>query len=552
LSTALRRALGRLRPPRVSVVVVVQGGRSRPRLLETPLAAEPRLEILLACSPDDADARQLVDEAVRRHPHVRRAAADPSWLDAAVDSARGDYLGFVLGDDVVPVTAYDALLAALDSSGSDLALGVHVDVRGDRRRRVPWASEVLQEARGVALVDRPGLVVDIAPTGKLFRLDRWRSDGVRLPSWTQAPAAVARFMAEARGVDVLSQVVHERHDRQTSLPVPEQDRFRADVLAERWAVWTEVEAVLADQPAPVREAWQVGLLEHLLPPLSVDAVGGGPSYAAVLTPRTAALLDRVAPDVPQRVPLPARLGAWVAAHGSLDDIALVQDHLADHPHGLPTDPAGVLARLPGGLSSVPPDPWRQVSAVDRRLRSRARLLPAGPGLVALRGAAFVEYVTGDELPVVRVGDRPVQVGRDASPDLELWAARAHEDHSTCGFSATLAPAELDGSEPWTVSVLAGGQTHRHVVHPPSDHAAAADVLLSGLRLDGEDLLADVRSAAGCRVRLTGTAAKVEAVSDPAMVGSLYWRNSLVRPRASTTLVVAVPPAGGVTLVFSPA
>ena len=72
---------------------------------------------------------------------------------------------------MVPAAAYDALVAALDSSGSDLALGVHVDVRGDRRRRVPWAADVLQEARGVVLADRPGLVVDVAATGKLFRLE---------------------------------------------------------------------------------------------------------------------------------------------------------------------------------------------------------------------------------------------------------------------------------------------------------------------------------------------------------------------------------------------
>ena len=515
MSTALRRVLATVRPPRVSLVVVVQGG-SELRCLETLPAAGARLEILLACHPQDVDARRVVEDAAHRHPRVVVCrTADPSWLDAAIQLARGDHLAFVPADDVVPASAYDALLAALDSSGSDLALGVHVDVRGDRRRRVPWAGDVLQEARGVVLADRPGLVVDVAATGKLFRLSRWRSAGVSLPSWGEAPAAVARMMAGARGMDVLARVVHERHDRQTSLPVHEQDRFRADVLADRWAAWSDVEAVLTDQPAPVREAWLLGLVEHRLPPLYVDAVGGGPSYAAVLTPRTAALLVRMTPDVLRRVSLPARLGAWAATHGTLEDIALVQDHLADHPHGLPTErgSTGTLAALPDGLSSTPSPRWRHVTDVDRRLRSRAWLVPAGPGLVELRGAAFLDYVPDDELPVVRIGDRPVQLRRHTSPDLQLWAARAHEDRSGCGFSATLTLAELGGTDPWTVTVELAGRAHRHRVHPPSDHTAAADVVLSALRLVGDELHAEVRAAGPCRVRLAGPKGQVEAMAD---------------------------------------
>jgi CDP-glycerol glycerophosphotransferase len=131
--------------------------------------------------------------------------------------------------------------------------------------------------------------------------------------------------------------------------------------------------------------------------------------------------------------------------------------------------------------------------------------------VELRGAAFVDYVPDDELPAVRIGDRPVQVRRHATGDLELWAARAHEDRSGCGFSATLALAEIDGTDPVTVELA--GRTHRHRVHPPSDHVAAADVLLSGLRLVGDELRAEVRAAGPCRVRLAGAKGQIEAVTD---------------------------------------
>ncbi len=540
----LGRSLRDLRPARVSVVVAVLGASPYlPTALDSLLAGGPRLDVLLARPPGDRSAGSAVDAAltayggrVRVPPAPEPGATDGgpgSWLDAAVAAAKGEWLAFVGAGDVVPPGALAGLLGAVEDSGSDVAVGVQRDVRGERARPVPWAASVLTSGRGLAVADRPGLLVDLDPTGKLFRTSRWRSEAGVLTSWTAAPAAVGRVLLAAHGIDVLPAVVHERHDRQTSLPVTERDRFSPDLLAERWDAWMRVAASLSSQPPAVREAWCAGLLEHLLPPLSQDAVGGGEPYATVLLPRVAALLDELPDGVEARVTLSARLGAWAAGEGTLDDVALVQDHLLDHPHGLPVGPGegGLLADLPDGLEEQPEARWRRVEDVDRRLRSRVSLHREEGGAQAcwvLEGAAFVAHVPDGPLPEVRMaagsgvdGDgpdgagagRPVAVRRRVAAELEAWAARAHEDRAGCGFVADLAAEDLPGDGPWRVTVRLGGQEHEHVVRRPAARPLP-QVSLHGLRVHDDVLLARVEApgvTGPVALRLVGTKASTAAV-----------------------------------------
>ena len=488
------------------------------------------LEVVLACDPDEPGARRAARRAGRAcgvRVRMPRAGAGPSWIDGAVEAARGEWLSFLPAGDAVPAGSYEAMLDSLAASGSVVALGVQVDVRGNRRVRVPWGADVLAEAGSTTLLQRPGLIVDLAPTGKVVRRDRWRAAGTVPTSWAGASATVARVLLDAGGIDVLDEVVHERHDLQTSLRVEEQDRFRPDLLFVLCSAWGEVAAALTTEPAALREAWQVGLLEHLLPGCYLDAVGGGPAYADVLLPWVTRLLGRVPTEVLARVPLPARLGARAAGTGQLGHLALALDHLADHPDGLPTAGAGAdgqLAVLPDGLAEaladglagVPAVAWRRVEEVDRRLHSRVTVTPAGPGRWVLAGAAFVEYADEDRLPVVGVsaphgaGGGELAVRRDERAGLDGWAARAHEDHDRCGFVADPAPVALPGPGPWRVRVELDGRSSGHLVPAPVP-VPRRQLLVSELSLEGDALVAVVTEtgavpARAPRLRLSGSRA----------------------------------------------
>ena len=172
-------------------------------------------------------------------------------------------------------------------------------------------------------------------------------------------------------------------------------------------------------------------------PLYVDTVGGGAPYLEALRRRLPALLEGL--DL-AAVPVEPRLGAWSALHGTWQDLALVQDLLADNPHGLPHGSG--LVQLPDGLSTAVPDSWRALTDADRRPRSFVdRRLEVVDGRVRVRGACFVEYVEGSPLPRVALHTpdgqvHDLEVVRRPDRRTNEWAARAWEDRTDAGWEAS--------------------------------------------------------------------------------------------------------------------
>ena len=475
------------------------------------------VEVLLAAPAADSPAAMALQRSAHRgDPRLRLVLSDARpALEAAVSRAAGAYLLLTHVDDVVPPGAAEQLVAVARRDRADVVLGVPLDVVGGSRRPAAWATgragPDASRREPQRLADHPALAVAVGPGGTLFRAAAWRDVAPALPGWLDAPVAVARVLAAADGIATLDEVTLERHDRQLGRRVEAQDRFRPEVLARRLEVLTRVGEVYRAGPAPVLRAWRVGLLEHLLPPVYVDALGDDLAGVDVLRAGVAGLVDAVPEEDLAAVSLEHRLSAWAAAHGAGDDLALTEDHLADHPHGLPVEAVegGLLAVEPGDLAAPPPARWRRVEAVDRRLRTRADLRRDRDGLL-LSAAAFVEHEPGrPELEVTVAaadgsGAVPVPVEPVVDPGLDEWAARAHEDRADCGLVARLDPARLPGGPdgPWRVTLTVGGRERQHVLRPPGP-VRAADVRLRAVSLHGDRL----RVSADRPVRLRAVGAK---------------------------------------------
>ncbi len=459
--TVARRWQGAGAGPKVSVVLAARGPAAHlGACLDSVLSSTHRaLEVLVVADPEDAAAGAAVD-ALPRARRVRRVrpSGQRPWLDDAVAAASGDFLGFVHADDLVPADAYAGLVEALRSGEGDLAVGTQHLARSGRDRDLSWQRglpdlRAAEPGRGHSVAGCPEALVDLALTDKLFRLDFWRGAGLSLPSWEGAAATVARAYLACRGFGLVRGVVYAQQDRDRSRPVEEQARFRADLAGARLCALEEAGALVEERVPDLRDRWLTGVLSQLLPPMYVDAVGGGEGYAAVLAPAVRRLLDLAGPQVPAAVPVAARLAGWVAAHGTLGDLALLLDHLADHPDGLPTrrdtDDRQVVL-LPAGLGSRPPAELTRVETVDRPLRVTAGNLVRDGARLRLDGAAFADYDVRDELPVLVLEHRtgggrvPLDVERRADPRLNLWAARAWEDRSGSGFTAWLDADALPG------------------------------------------------------------------------------------------------------------
>jgi CDP-glycerol glycerophosphotransferase len=498
-AAARRRAVRR--GPLLSVVLVVRGPAGHlGACLDSVLASRHRpLEVLVVADPADpagaeAAASLPPSRGVRRAP----LSGHRPWLDDAVATARGDLLAFVDGDDLVPADGFAALVRCLTGADADVAVGRRKPPPAGRGRSAAWEQPPPErdaaggEARDLA--GSPAVLADLTLTGKVFRLARWRASGLSLPSWHAAAGSVAgAYLAARGGVAVSTATVYEEQARDVSAPVPEQARFDPDVAATRLeGLRAAARLVQRERPALLAD-WAAAVLTHLLPPLYVDAVGGGPRYLERLAPAADDLLSLARPL--SAVPVAARVGAWLAAHGPLEAVALFCDHLADNPDGLPTltDGQARVVVLPDGLQPEPPRELLRVEPVDGRLRTRAGRLVREGGRLRLDGAAFVDYCADEEPPEVVLGPGGVtmEVHRRTDPRLNLWARRAWEDRSGSGFTAWVDAGVLPPGGDLRLEISLGGRRAGLPVSGPEEpvlpREPGSTVVLSEISLDGDVL-----------------------------------------------------------------
>ena len=546
------------------MVVVVRGSAGfLAECVTSALSAHPSVQVLLA--PLDPAA----EEAALAAPRDRRVQAlplDASSLDVAVDAARGAYLAFAGADDTFPDGALRSLAEALDSGGADLALGPVYRHTGGRARPPGWEAGLFtRPLRGRRVLDCPDTLVGADVVGTLYRTSWWREARLSLADWGAREVTATRALLAARGIDVVPGRAYEARMRDVSLPIERQARFRPAVVGTRVAALRDVAGLVRDAGPDTYRRWLVLTLTHVAPPLLVDAVGGGPRALELLAPLVRDLVGDTGPGAFAEVPVGPRL-LTRASQGTLHDVALVQDLLADNPNGLPTERSAEgaqVVRLPAGLGIPVPDAVRRIEQVDRLLRTVVGpLRRTSDGGLVVSGAAFVEYGERATLPSVTVSSPdgrhvPMLVKPRVAPDINLWAGRAWEDRSTAGFTASLEPELVppghDGSRRLEVHLGRRSGVHEAV---PADDGPRAGSPMTGAAVDGDRLEVTGSGCAPATVRLVGEKGSTTPV--PVTVRGRTWTarlplvtglfgRSVLLPAGRYT-VHALDPAGEVIAV----
>ncbi|GEK80761.1 glycosyltransferase [Agrococcus baldri] len=178
------------------------------------------LEVIVV---DDRSADGTVERAraiARRDSRVRVIAGavegGGSARNLGVQLARGEYLAFADGDDLVPAGAYRALVDAGERSGSDLVLGRFLKFSASSTWDPTRSWGAFKEERtAVDLVSQPSIIRGRACWNKLYRASFFHDAGIEFPDVPRSNDIVPVVTAYVRAasIDVVRDRVYLYRDR---------------------------------------------------------------------------------------------------------------------------------------------------------------------------------------------------------------------------------------------------------------------------------------------------------------------------------------------------
>lgn len=188
-------------------------------------------------SPDRSGA--IADEWARRDARIRVVHAANGGLGAArnlgLRHVKGDLLAFLDSDDVLPPTAYSALVESLESSGSDFATGSIVRWERGQFQEPPWMRRLHRPTRqGLTAVEHPEILGDVFAWNKMFRRSWWESSGLSWPErlrYEDQPAMTRAYLSGR--FDVLDSIVYHWRIRDDGTSITQQRGSTSD-LRDRW------------------------------------------------------------------------------------------------------------------------------------------------------------------------------------------------------------------------------------------------------------------------------------------------------------------------------
>jgi CDP-glycerol glycerophosphotransferase len=418
------------------------------------------LEVVVVDDGSTDDSATIVKAIAESDQRVRVVRQDNAGLGAArnvgVRHARGAFLAFADGDDVVPPGSYEAMVSTLVTTGSDMVVGTLERLGGETRRMGRLMRENHARRReAVTLVQMPQMLADVFAVNKVFRRTFWDDAGLQFPEDTRyedQPTMTRAFLAADR-FDVLAQTVYRWRRRRDRSSIT-QNRHRIEDLRDRVETKrTATRAVMEAHPE-LKDLWYGTILPVDLWAYFEAATRCSDEYWQLLREATRELWnDSTVPFTATRVPVHQRLMGWLVVDDRRADLRRLIDALdaGDRVMAFAIRGDAVVWQVPGiDTGPLPESTW---TLGPHELEWEARILEAtwdGDGVLTVRGFALAENVpTGGRSTALTASLRgpagrcqELEVRTRPEPRATLRMGRAGQDFDDCGFELSIDLREL--------------------------------------------------------------------------------------------------------------
>jgi CDP-glycerol glycerophosphotransferase len=402
--------------------------------------------------------------------------------------AVGEYLAFLDSDDVLPLDAYERLVAALERTGSDFAAGNMERLTATGLEQAGFVAAAFGRTRLRTHVRRfAPLLADRTACNKVWRRSFWGARSFPEGRLHEDIPVVIPAHFQAKSVDVISAPVYRYRVREGGALSITQRRHELRALRDRRAAVTEVQAYLAEhEPARQRRRYDRNVAAHDLR-YHLDLLPAGDAeYRAEFMGWARAFLAAAGPRVYAGLPAYDRVRYHLVRAGRLDELVALRQE-----PGLRRRPRRRLGRYYAdyGVPSLP----RSLSRLGRRDQELAltvhleELRRDGDGL-RLAGHAYVNALGAPSPRSQRVELRAVSGGPRRALRMRLaprrlpTAPRERTDLEPrlrwAGFETTVRAGALpDENGRWEVFayVRSGGLRRRRAVFVIDDPALVKTV-----------------------------------------------------------------------------
>jgi CDP-glycerol glycerophosphotransferase len=327
--------------PRISVVVAFFNNADDLADCLDSIAAQshPDLEVIMVDDGSTDHSAEIARAKAAADPRFRLIQPEHGGPGGArnrgVEQARGEFLAFVDGDDLLPANAYELLLHALERSGSDFVSGAvwRVGPKGLN----PSALHTLAlkgRQTGTHVTKTPRLLYDVSVWNKLFRRSFWDAHQLSFPE--QVVWEDLRLMTKAhvlaKAVDVIPDIVYYWRERAQGKLSITQSRTSISNLRDRMTALDDIDSfIAAHSTTKLLRAHQLKALKNDLWLYVQDLHKVTEAYRAEFADLVNGYLDHVGRRVLRSLPATHKLAYYLVRICGLPQLAELAAWLVEQP-----------------------------------------------------------------------------------------------------------------------------------------------------------------------------------------------------------------------------